>query len=319
MRLRIPTCEVMVPQRPNAHVVRMQTPLHRFLAAPVQYADLGTTRMAYRVFGSGPALVFVHGWPLSGVTFRSLIDGLRHEFTCYVPDLPGAGQTGWDDTVRDLFTDGAARIGALIDTLGLQRFGLIGFDSGGAIARLVAAERPGRVFAMVLTNTETPGHMLPLMTMLQRAARLPGATAIFRGLLRSRAFLRSRFGFAGTLKDLDHLEGDFKEASLQPLQSDPSGPLQALRHANLHIADELGEVHARIDAPLLCVWGDRCGFFPVSGAEAMVEAWPAEARLVVLSGHKLLVHEEDPDAVLRAMIPFLRAHAHGHLAELSAE
>ena len=297
----------------------MQTPLQRFLAAPVRHVELGTTRMAYRVFGSGPALVFVHGWPLSGVTFRDLVDGLRDDFTCYVPDLPGAGETAWDDTVLDLFTDGAARIGAFIDALELERFGLVGFDSGGAIARLVAAERAGRVFALALTNTETPGHTLPLMTMLQKAASLPGATAIFRGLLHSRAFLRSRFGFEGALKNLGHLEGDFLEASLRPLQRDPSGPLLALRNANLHIADDLGEVHARIDAPLLCVWGDRCGFFPLSGAKAMVEDWPGEAQLVVLQGHKLLVHEEDPDGVLRAMIPFLRAHAPGNLAELSAE
>lgn len=275
--------------------------------------------MAYRVFGSGPALVFVHGWPLSGVSFRGLIAELRHHFTCYVPDLPGAGDTPWDETVRDLFTGGAARIGAFVDALGLERFGLIGFDSGGAIARLVAAERPGRVFALALTNTETPGHALPLMLMLQRAARLPGATTVFGWLLRSRAYLRSRWGFAGALKNLDHLEGDFREASLVPLQRDPSGVLLALRNANLQIADELAAVHAKIDAPLLCVWGDRCGFFPVAGAASMVDDWPTEARLEVLSGHKLLVHEEDPHAVLRAILPFLRTHAPENLAELSAE
>ncbi len=303
----------------GAHLATMQTPLQLFRAATVQHLDLGTTRMAYRVFGSGPALVFVHGWPLSGVTFRGLVAELRHHFTCYVPDLPGAGDTPWDDAIGDLFTDGADRIGAFVDALNLGRFGLIGFDSGGAIARLVAAERPGRVFGLALTNTEVPGHSLPLMTALQRAAGLPGATTLFRWLLHSPLFLRSRFGFKGTVKNLAYLEGAFREASLVPLQRDPSGALLALRNANLHIADELAAVHAKIDAPLLCIWGDRCGFFPVDGAEAMVRDWPGLAQLEVLHGHKLLVHEEDPGGVLRAMLPFLQAHAPETLAALSAQ
>jgi len=292
----------------------MQSPLDLFRAAPVQTLELGTTTMAYRVFGSGPALVMVHGWPLSGVTFRALIAQLQGSFTCYVPDLPGAGDTPWDPTMRDLFFDGAQRIGEFVDQLGLERFALMGFDSGGAIARIAAAQRPGRVFAIVLTNTETPGHHANLVKVLQRAARLPGSGAIFRWLLGSRTFLRSRFGFAGTLADLSYLEGDFKAATLDGLQRDPSGALLSLCNADLDVVDHLQQVHEKIDAPLLCIWGDRCGFFPVQGARQMVRTWPGEAQLEVVPGQKLLVHEESPDAVLRAMIPFLRAHAPAHLA-----
>ncbi len=297
----------------------MTSPLTMFRAAPVQHFDTGTSTLAYRVFGQGPPLVFVHGWPLSGVSFRALVDVLRHHFTCYVPDLPGAGDSAWDPTVDDLFTDGAQRLGQFIDGLGLDRFGLVGFDSGGAIARMVAADRPGRVFAMVLTNTEAPGHALPLMSTLQRAAKLPGATTVFGWLLRSPAFLRSRFGFAGALADLAYLEGEFNEASVQPLAADPSGALAALRNADLHIADQLGAVHERIDAPLLCVWGDRCGFFPLENAETIIRTWPAPARLEVVHGQKLLVHEESPVPVLRAMLPFLREHAPSNGVEVCAQ
>lgn len=265
--------------------------------------------MAYRMFGSGPALVMVHGWPLSGVTFRGLIAELRQSYTCYVPDLPGAGDTPWDPTIRDLFFDGGRLIGEFVDRLGLERFAMMGFDSGGAIARIAAAPRPARVFALVMTNTETPGHTLPMMTALQTVAGLPGAATVFRWLLRSRTFLRSRFGFAGGFADLAYLDGDFKDATLEGLQRDPSGALLALRNADLDVADHLAEIHAKIDAPLLCVWGDRCGFFPLHGAEAMIRDWRGEAHLEVVPGLKLLVHEESPGVVARAMMPFLRAHA----------
>jgi pimeloyl-ACP methyl ester carboxylesterase len=297
----------------------METPLEMFRAAPVQHLDLGSTKMAYRVFGSGPALVFVHGWPLSGVSFRALIARMRHHFTCYVPDLPGAGDSPIDPSMKDLFHDGARAIGTLVDALELDHFALIGFDSGGAMARIVAADRPGRVFALALTNTETPGHKLPLIKMFQRAASLPGATTAFKWMLGSKAFLRSKFGFKGTFANLDYLEDpEFRAATLEPLRRDPSGALYSVKNADLDIADHLDEIHARIDAPLLCVWGDRCGFFPVECAEAMVNSWPTQAHLEVVSGEKLLVHEEQPEAVLRAMLPFLREHAPPTLLEANA-
>lgn len=311
------TSGVMARDFSRAHAPGMGSPLELFRAAPVQHLDLGSTNMAYRVFGSGPALVMVHGWPLSGVTFRGLIPELQKSFTCYVPDLPGAGDTPWDPRVRDLFFDGGRRIGEFVDRLGLESFAMMGFDSGGAIARIAAAERPKRVFAMVMTNTETPGHSVQLVKTLQRTTSLPGATAMFRLLLRSRIFLRSRFGFAGAFADLSALEGDFKQATLEGLQRDPSGALLSLRNADLGVVDHLAKVHAKIDAPLLCVWGDRCGFFPVEGAQEMVASWQPEAHLEVVSGQKLMVHEESPGLVLRAMIPFLRAHAPAHLTAAS--
>lgn len=297
----------------------MQTPLSMFRAAPVQHLDLGSTAMAYRVFGSGPALVLVHGWPMSGVSFRAILVELQQHFTCYVPDLPGAGDSPLDPTMTDLFHDGARAVGRLVDALGLERFGLIGFDSGGAMARIVASERPGRVFGIAMTNTETPGHKLPLIKMFQMATSIPGSLLAFKWMLRSKAFLRSKFGFKGTFANLDYLEDpEFVASTLEPLQRDPSGALWSVKNANLDIADHLDEIHAKIDAPLLCVWGDRCGFFPLEGAEAMVNDWPAQAHLEVVPGQKLLVHEEQPQAVLRAMMPFLREHASPTLLKANA-
>ncbi|MBV1859583.1 MAG: alpha/beta hydrolase [Nannocystaceae bacterium] len=296
----------------------MQSPLELFRAAPIQRLDVGTTTLSYRVFGSGPALVLVHGWPMSGVTFRSLIAELRHHFTCYVPDLPGAGDSPWDPSVQDLFFDAGRRIGEFVDRLGLEQFAMMGFDSGGAVARIAASQRPGRVFAMVMTNTEVPGHRLPLLEQFKTLAGLPGATTVFRWLLHSKTFLRSKYGFKGAFVDLAQLDGDFREATLEPLRRDPSGMLLSLLHADLDISDHLAEVHAKIDAPLLAVWGDRCGFFPLREGEAMVRDWPVEARLEVVHGQKLMLHEEDPQSVLRVMIPFLREHAPPTLVEANA-
>lgn len=34
--------------------------------------DIGPARLAYYRFGSGPDLIFLHGWPLNAATFRGL-------------------------------------------------------------------------------------------------------------------------------------------------------------------------------------------------------------------------------------------------------
>jgi haloalkane dehalogenase len=68
-----------------------------FFAAPAQHQDTGTARLVYRRFGSGPPLLLVHGFPLSGFTWRKVLPALAERYTCYVPDLPGMGESGWTD------------------------------------------------------------------------------------------------------------------------------------------------------------------------------------------------------------------------------
>jgi pimeloyl-ACP methyl ester carboxylesterase len=83
-----------------------------------------------------------------------------------------------------------------------------------------------------------------------------------------------------------------------------------LRNIDLAMVQRLPQVHAKIEAPVLCVWGERDGFFPVPHAKAMVKDWPGgDARLEVIPGMKLFVHEEAPEQVAALVRPFLLEHA----------
>jgi pimeloyl-ACP methyl ester carboxylesterase len=48
----------------------MSQALDNFRAAPVQQVTLGGVPVHYRTFGQGPAVLVLHGLPLSGVTYR---------------------------------------------------------------------------------------------------------------------------------------------------------------------------------------------------------------------------------------------------------
>src|SRR6185295_1757181 len=96
-----------------------------FRRKPDSWIDVGHSRLAYRRFGRGPDLVFVHGWPIHAATFRGLVPRLADAFTCHLFDLPGAGQT-------ETTADSPIHLGAhadtvrrAIDVLGLDRYALL--------------------------------------------------------------------------------------------------------------------------------------------------------------------------------------------------
>ena len=72
------------------------------------------------------------------------------------------------------------------------------------------------------------------------------------------------------------------------------------------VVDTLDQVHARIAAPTQLVWGADDPFFPLPLAERMATQFAGGASLSVLRPGKLLAHEEFPDSLVAACLPFLR-------------
>src|SRR5689334_9694272 len=108
--------------------------LKTFQDEPVRFVETKTARIAYRKFGAGPDLVFLHGWPLSSVTFRKLIPDLRRHFTCYLLDLPGGGETEWTPETDFTWPGQAATVKEFADKIGLRDYLVYGQDSGAMIA-----------------------------------------------------------------------------------------------------------------------------------------------------------------------------------------
>ena len=81
-----------------------------FRAAPDRFLDVGAGEVAYRRVGTGPDVLFVHGWPVSGATFRRLLPHLVDHVTCHVIDLPGAGSSRFmaDTRSRSISTSRAS-------------------------------------------------------------------------------------------------------------------------------------------------------------------------------------------------------------------
>ncbi len=112
-------------------------------------------RIAYAVTGAGPVLVKTANWlnhleldwgsPLWG----RLVSGLSEDFRLVRYDERANGLSDWavgDLTFEALVTD----LEAVVDTLGLERFPLLGLSQGAAVSIEYAARHPQRVTHLIL-------------------------------------------------------------------------------------------------------------------------------------------------------------------------
>jgi pimeloyl-ACP methyl ester carboxylesterase len=280
-----------------------------YASAKVEHFAVGDATIAVRGFGSGPTVVFVHGFPVHGATWRYLLPRLAGRFRCLVVDLPGLGDSGWSAATDFSFTAQARRLAELTQRLELDAFALVAHDTGATVARLVALQARERVTGLALVNTEIPGHRPPWIPLYQRLARLPGAGTSFRLLLRSRLFLRSGAGFREFYTDRRLLDEPGRlDPYLGPVLASPArmdGMLRYLAGPEWDVVDGLAQRHAEIEAPVLFLWGEDDRTFPVGRAEPMARQLGGPARFVRIPRTSLMPHEERPDLVLEALLPFL--------------
>lgn len=282
----------------------MSKTLEAFRSAPLERVNVGT-EITFRRFGQGPAVVLIHGWPLNGATYRGMIPALAQHFTCFVPDLPGAGATPWDPRTSEIFSEWGALLVRFIDALGIDRVALVGHDSGGALARKAAAELGERVALLTLIDTEIPDHTPGLITLYTKMLSLPGSAAVFGKLVRQRWYRRSKLGFGACFRDLSHLDGDFHQACVEPMLADPGAAIRTFQHFDIEQVHTFAAVHQQISAPTLLIWGEHDVFFPAEKARVMSRDFADMRGFHVLKDQALFVQDEAPELVVAQLLPQL--------------
>ena len=271
-------------------------------------ARVGDASVHWHRDGRGPALVFVHGFPLSGHTWDKVIAHLRDRFTCYTPDLIGLGQSH-SAAGDDYSSPGQARaLQGMLSEIGVDSYALVGNDTGGWVARELALIDKQRVSRLILTNTEIPFHRPPWIPMYQALAHVPGFGAVIQQLLKWRMFRRSSMVFGGCFHDLTHLDGDFHRQFVEPLLTSDTriaGAMQFLRRMKFARLDEFKHLHQQLTIPTLFIWGADDPTFPEPRARAMLTQFPNVAGFHTMANAKLFVHEEHPQEVARLIDHFV--------------
>ncbi len=130
-------------------------------ASPIAHAQAtpGSVRVngatiAYRVEGHGPAMMLVHGYPLSGELFAKNRAALSRRYTVVTPDLRGFGSSTTPDA------DGSVQIYAkdmlgVMDHLKIKKAIIGGMSMGGPVVLEMYREAPGRFRGLILIDSTT--------------------------------------------------------------------------------------------------------------------------------------------------------------------
>lgn len=120
-------------------------------AEPADRLTVGGVRIAVEHRGSGPAILFIHGFPLDRSIWQHQLDTLSG-FRRIAPDLRGMGQSDAPDLGYSMSTYAEDLLG-LLDGLGEDRVVLCGLSLGGYIAFEFIRRWRERVRGLILMDT----------------------------------------------------------------------------------------------------------------------------------------------------------------------
>ena len=256
--------------------------------------------------GDAPPTILVHGLGDEADTWRHLFPALSAASRVIAPDLPGFGRS---DKPAGRYTIPFFQnvLLELLDVLGLERVTLAGHSLGAVIAHSLALRSPERVEQLVLIGGSlvTRTQKLDLVTML---FLVPGLGEWLYNRLRRdpQAAYRSLEPYYSDLDRLPQEDRDFLFQRVnERVWSDGQRRafLSAFRQAARWLPGQqkgLPSRLAELNVPTLVLWGEADRINAVDNGRALAEIQPT-ARLVVVpaAGHN--VHQEDPEAVLRAI------------------
>ena len=109
----------------------------------LRYITYRNLRIAYRRVGTGKPLLLLHGWGTDGSVMMPLARMLSDIRTCYVPDLPGFGESSLPDYPWAI-DDYADLVAAFIEDRQLAKTDLLVHSFGGRITLKLCARETGR-------------------------------------------------------------------------------------------------------------------------------------------------------------------------------
>lgn len=287
----------------------------RFDLAMGQVQAAGVTlRYHERGPADGEPIVFLHGLLVGASLWRKVTPLLAGEYRCIAPELPLGAHTIPAGESADLTPPGLARLVAeFLAALDLRGVTLVGSDTGGAIAQLVATRHPERVGRLVLLPCDCFDRFFPpLFKPLQVAAKAPPLLLAAVQPLRSRAARRLPVAY-GWLTKRPVAPREVEDAWIAPFFSDAAirrDTIAVLRGVDARYTLEAAEALRGFDRPTLIAWATEDRVFPLSYAQRLAAQIPG-ARLERIDDAYTFVSEDQPERTADLIADFVRTARQG--------
>jgi pimeloyl-ACP methyl ester carboxylesterase len=254
-------------------------------------------RVAFRLAGSGPPILLIHGITSSSVTWETVGPALARNHTVLAPDLVGHGQSAKPrgDYSMGAFASGVRDLTVALD---IGPATVIGHSLGAGVAMQYSYQFPERSQRLALVASGGLGREVHSFL---RAATLPGTELVLPLLASRRALAAGRkvgraMDVLGVRLGTDALEMARGHASLGDAEAraafvhalraslDPSGQ-RVLATDRLYLATQL---------PLLIVWGRRDRIIPIAHGRRAHELVPG-SRFEVFERAGHFLHLDEPE------------------------
>ncbi len=266
-------------------------------AAQDRFFEHDGARLRWRLDGTGPAIVLLHGWALDLDYWNAAVESLAAHFTLLRFDRRGFGLSqGRPDAQRDL-----ADLAALLKNCGLTRVLLIGMSQGARVALHFAHTHPALVHALVLDGA--PGldaePELPLAT-FRRTLERDGLPAL-QAAIRTHPLMQLQREDTAGGRQLDAMLARYRGLDLQQQQaSQASTPAAAAAPGR----DAASPLHG-IDVPALVLNGEHDTAERRQAAATLAATLPGASH-VQLPGAGHLALLDDAGAYVRTILGFAR-------------
>jgi haloalkane dehalogenase len=266
-----------------------------------RFVTVSGNRIAYVQRGRGPAVLFLHGFPLNGFQWRGALERLSKHRRCIAPDFMGLGYTEAGEH-QDLSPPAQAdMLVGLLDALSIHTADLVANDSGGAIAQLFLARHGDRARTLLITNCDVDSNSPPPAFKPFLEAAKKGALA--EGLARQLAdkqLARSTKGLGAFYTDPANLTDEAIDYYFSPLVSFAFRKEQFNRYAASFEQNPLVSIRPELKlskTPTRIVWATADTTFDVSWAHWLDQTLPQSRGIRLVEGAKLFFPEEMPDLI----------------------
>lgn len=278
------------------------------LAARTRYVEVDGLPGRVHLFeaGAGEAIVFLHGGAGIGAEHIPVVARLATKFHVIVPDRPGHGLSDDFDYGReDLRASNVAFVGALLNSLGLERVALVGNSYGGFMSLNFALAHPERVAHLVHLGF-SPGLVNRHLPVMMRLMVTPVIGTVLGATVARPSDKNTRMFFGKLIvAHIDRMPDEL--VRLETMHSRRHGKsIASLFRAGITsggfrqryvMRDEL----PKIRVPATFLWGERDPFMPLGEARTAASLVPGAAFEVIPdAGHMPCTDQPDVTASLVA-------------------
>jgi len=255
--------------KPRAAIELERPAVQLIEACARKFHRIGDVNVAFRDVGEGEPVVFLHGF--SGAqAWDGVVERMAAGRRALVIETLGLGDTEAPASADYSLTAEAARVRGLLSALGISSAHVVGNDTGGLVAGLVAVRWPQCVRSLVLSDCDTHGPWPPRHI----------ASA----------------GSLGNLLKIPFIGRPDRERRMRLRRF--------LRSVNRDELAGISQLLPQLEVPAMVIWGaDNTSYSP-SWARTLYDTIPAVRRLELIPFAGISCHAERPDLFARHLAEF---------------